>query len=160
MRDSLHARQQPGPAAFLCYGKNDEWAAGIVLHELLSTAAPGPVGFVSHRPFADFDNPGTYTDASYMDTDRPDTPPLLSATVRDLLQLDPSARLSALDACHRFEAAEEEAEAVAAAVVAAVETARLEAEAEAAARAAREVELAAARVRRREQAAAAVSKPP
>jgi hypothetical protein len=31
---------RPGPGAVLDYRKNDEWAAGMVLHELLSRYGP------------------------------------------------------------------------------------------------------------------------
>eukprot|EP01051_Picozoa_sp_SAG22_P009382 SAG22_NODE_779_length_7272_cov_146.237418_4_plen_262_part_00 len=147
--------QQPGSGQFLCYEKNDEWAAGIVVHELLSTAAPSAVGFVPHRPFANFDHPETYADASYQETDRPGTLPLLRETVRELLRLDPATRLSALDAYRLFDSAVGQAKEAAAAAAAAAEAARLEAEAEAAARAAQAAAQATARKRRRERATAA-----
>ena len=150
-REGLPVTRPPWP------GKSDEWAAGTVVHELLSTALLGPNGFEPHRPFADFDRPETFTDAGYQDTDRPGTLQSLRSTVRELLRLEPADRLSALDASHRFEAAVSEAHAAEAAATAAAEAARLEAEAEAIARAAQEAELVAARVRRRERAAAAAA---
>eukprot|EP01051_Picozoa_sp_SAG22_P020270 SAG22_NODE_4033_length_1415_cov_1.531155_2_plen_196_part_01 len=82
--------QQPGVGQFLCYGKNDEWAVGIVVYELLATAVLCAAGFVPHRPFPDFEHPETYADADYRDINRPDTLPLLRDTVRELLRLDPA----------------------------------------------------------------------
>eukprot|EP01045_Picozoa_sp_COSAG04_P013669 COSAG04_NODE_982_length_9008_cov_3.598720_4_plen_513_part_00 len=50
---------RPGPGVFLDYSKNDEWAVGIVAHELLS----GGGG----TPFLDMEHPPTYSDAGYQD---------------------------------------------------------------------------------------------
>ena len=47
---------EPGPEAFLDYSKNDEWAVGIIAHDLLSG---GDI------PFADMEHPATYSDAGF-----------------------------------------------------------------------------------------------
>ena len=50
---------KPGPDVFLDYSKNDEWAVGMIGHELLSKK--GEV------PFPDMERPRTYTDETYQD---------------------------------------------------------------------------------------------
>jgi hypothetical protein len=49
---------RPGPDAFLIYEKNDEWAVGIVMHELLSA-----VGVCAFR---DMEHPRSFSDQTYL----------------------------------------------------------------------------------------------
>jgi len=46
---------EPGPDAFLDYSKNDEWAVGMIAHDLLSGGTP----------FVDMEHPATYSDEGY-----------------------------------------------------------------------------------------------
>ena len=48
---------KPGPDVFLDYSKNDEWAVGMIGHELMSKEGA--------NPFADMEHPATYSDAGY-----------------------------------------------------------------------------------------------
>ena len=81
---------QPGPDAFLDYSKNDEWAVGMIGHELLSS-----MGAV---PFADMEHPKTYTDAGYQDESIPERcRPLIAA----LLRLAVAERLDAVEGSRR-----------------------------------------------------------
>eukprot|EP01052_Picozoa_sp_SAG31_P023998 SAG31_NODE_2014_length_6665_cov_2.737435_2_plen_1027_part_00 len=50
---------KPGPDALLDYSRNDEWAIGMVAHELFSPA--------DQEPFANMEHPATYSDAGYND---------------------------------------------------------------------------------------------
>ena len=63
---------KPGPEVYLDYSKNDEWAVGMIGHELLSS-----MGAVL---FADMEHPKTYTDAGYQDESIPERcRPLIAA---------------------------------------------------------------------------------
>ena len=50
----------PGPDAVLDYSKNDEWAVGMIVHELFSPTE-------ECAPFAEMERPATYSDAGYVD---------------------------------------------------------------------------------------------
>ena len=50
------ALPEPGPGIFLDYSKNDEWAVGMIAHDLLSKGG---------MPFLDMEHPATYSDAGY-----------------------------------------------------------------------------------------------
>jgi serine/threonine protein kinase len=80
---------EPGPNAVLNYEKNDEWAVGMVLHEILS-----PDG---STPFPDIDHPGTYSDTNYIPVRAPVCAGL-AAVVRSLLRVDVCERSAAEDA--------------------------------------------------------------
>jgi serine/threonine protein kinase len=84
---------QPGPGIFLDYEKNDEWAAGLVLHELASTAG--------HTPFADMEHPHTFSDHRYRNVDAASAGGKLAQVVRGLMRVDKAARLSS-DAAARI----------------------------------------------------------
>ena len=71
---------KPGPDVFLDYSKNDEWAVGMIGHELMSKEGD--------TPFADMEHPATYTDAGYQDCSisercRPLVAALLKVAVAD-----------------------------------------------------------------------------
>jgi hypothetical protein len=86
---------RPGPGVYLYYGKNDAWACGIVLHELLTMERVSP--------FADMEHPATYADAGYRPPSGPTVPPALADTVAGLLRIDPAERLAAAAAAARLE---------------------------------------------------------
>ena len=75
----------------LDYSKNDEWAIGMIAHELLSQD--------SEDPFADMEHPATYSDSSYREETisqlcRPLVSGLLQVVVADRLmqQKDPQSK--------------------------------------------------------------------
>ena len=77
---------KPGPTAFLDYTKNDEWAIGMVAHELMSEE--------DKVPFENMEKPATYADASYMDdTISERCKPLVSR----LLKVNPADRIDAAE---------------------------------------------------------------
>ena len=96
----------PGPAACLDYSKNDEWAVGMVAHELFSSND-------EHTPFADMEHPSTYTDEGYRDAGisgscRPLVRELLRVAVGDRLEAAEGSRRARalLDVCESEGAAD------------------------------------------------------
>eukprot|EP01045_Picozoa_sp_COSAG04_P022090 COSAG04_NODE_2449_length_4101_cov_30.628333_2_plen_623_part_00 len=99
---------KPGPDVFLDYSKNDEWAVGIIAHEMLSKEA---------GPFTDMEHPATYTDAGYQDGSilekcRPLVAALLKVAVADRIDaVEGSRRAKKLQGeMDQQQAQEEEAE--------------------------------------------------
>ena len=82
---------KPGPNVFLDYSKNDEWAVGMIAHELLSEQEDA-------APFADMEHPRTYTDEGYQDVGiSGQCQPLVSA----LLKVALADRLDAVEGSRR-----------------------------------------------------------
>jgi hypothetical protein len=77
---------KPGPDCVLDYSRNDEWAVGMVSHELLTPD--------DATPFADMEHPATYSDAGYRDAGIPN---YCKPIVRDLLCVDVMKRLDAAE---------------------------------------------------------------
>eukprot|EP01051_Picozoa_sp_SAG22_P015911 SAG22_NODE_2153_length_2923_cov_2.212819_1_plen_775_part_10 len=119
---------QPGPGVFLDYSKNDAWALGRILHELLSSDG--------HTPFDQILDPATYTDVGYRPVDQELVPSLADA-VNGLLSVDPCKRLTTAQAVTLLESADAEIAAAAEVARQLAEQARLAAEAAARAEAAR-----------------------
>ena len=79
---------KPGPHVFLDYSKNDEWAVGMIAHELLSQDGT--------NPFADMEHPATYSDVAYQDEAIPQRcRPLVSGLLRVVV----SDRVDAAEGC-------------------------------------------------------------
>ena len=78
---------RPGPGVVLDYSKNDEWAVGMIAHELLSKAEGA-------APFPDMEHPATYSDAGYQEEE---IPRLCRPLVSGLLRLAVPDRLDAAD---------------------------------------------------------------
>ena len=91
---------QPGPDVFIFYGRNDVWALGMVLHELLSSQ--------EHTPFEQMGQPETYSDAGFRPVDREELPPSLLEAIAGLLRLDPADRMAAAPAALLLEAVDAE----------------------------------------------------
>eukprot|EP01044_Picomonas_judraskeda_P020169 COSAG03_NODE_4420_length_1558_cov_1.750514_2_plen_402_part_01 len=114
---------RPGPDVFLDYSRNDEWAVGMIAHELLSQE--GAV------PFADMEHPATYSDAAYQEETIPQLcRPLVSGLLRVAVadRLDATAgsrRAKRLEAILRQDAEQRAEEASRARVVAEEEAASL-----------------------------------
>ena len=79
---------KPGPDVHLNYSKNDEWAVGMIAHEILSKEDTA-------TPFEDMEHPATYSDAGYSaaSISEPCRP-----LVAGLLKVDPAERLDAAEA--------------------------------------------------------------
>ena len=94
---------QPGPGVYLYYGKNDVWALGMILHALMSSA--------EHTPFNVMAETATYSDEGFRPVDQELLlVPSLVLAVRGLLRVDPSHRLSAVEAAVLLEAVDVEIE--------------------------------------------------
>eukprot|EP01043_Picozoa_sp_COSAG02_P027128 COSAG02_NODE_1585_length_11820_cov_3.247078_4_plen_963_part_00 len=81
---------KPGPDVFLDYSKNDEWAVGMIAHELFSRE--------NCSPFADMDHPATYSDTGYRDET---IPSVCQPLVSGLLRIAVANRLDATEGCRR-----------------------------------------------------------
>ena len=81
---------KPGPDVFLDYSKNDEWAVGLVAHELLSQEGCSP--------FPDMEHPATYSDMGYQ---QETIPQVCRSLVCGLLRIAVSDRLDAIEGCRR-----------------------------------------------------------
>ena len=81
---------KPGPGVFLDYSKNDEWAVGMVAHELLSEGG--------EAPFPDLEHPASYSDRAYQHASIPERCRPLSS---GLLKLEPKDRLGAAEGAQR-----------------------------------------------------------
>ena len=82
---------KPGPRVFLNYSKNDEWAVGMIAHELLSKEGA--------EPFRDMEHPATYSDAGFQQGSipkrcRPLASRLLRLKLEDRLGAAEGARLA------------------------------------------------------------------
>jgi tetratricopeptide (TPR) repeat protein len=77
---------KPGPDAFLDYSRNDEWATGMVAHELFSKG--------DHGPFADMEHPATYSEAGYIDEGIAEH---CKPLVRSMLRMAVADRISAAE---------------------------------------------------------------
>ena len=87
---------RPGPRTRIDFGKNDDWAAGMLLYLLLAgPAAPPP------NPFSSGDDPRHFTDAGYQPLDlRPgDYSEVLGDVARGLLRVNPAERMDAAVRC-------------------------------------------------------------
>eukprot|EP01043_Picozoa_sp_COSAG02_P039164 COSAG02_NODE_3073_length_7423_cov_10.177635_2_plen_332_part_00 len=87
---------RPGPRTRIDFGKNDDWAAGMLLYLLLV----GPVA-PPHNPFSSGDDPRHFIDAGYQPLDlRPgDYSEVLGDVARGLLRVDPAERMDAAVRC-------------------------------------------------------------
>ena len=79
---------KPGPRVFLDYSKNDEWAVGMIAHELLSQ---------DEEPFPDMEHPASYSDAvlqqaSIPERCRPLVSGLLKVSLRERLDATQGVR--------------------------------------------------------------------
>ncbi len=79
---------EPGPDVCLDYSKNDEWAVGMIAHDLLSNGG---------LPFLDMEHPATYSDAGYQgggisEQCRPLVSGLLRVALSDRLDAKQGAR--------------------------------------------------------------------
>ena len=79
---------KPGPDAFLDYSRNDEWAVGMVSHELFSKSD-------AQVPFDDMEHPASYTDAGYTDEGIANN---CKPFVKGLLRVAVADRLDAVEA--------------------------------------------------------------
>eukprot|EP01043_Picozoa_sp_COSAG02_P057691 COSAG02_NODE_7048_length_3211_cov_6.545951_1_plen_921_part_01 len=102
---------KPGPDVFLDYSKNDEWAVGMIAHELLSQEGCSP--------FPDMEHPATYSDMGYQ---QETIPQICESLVCGLLRIAVPDRLDAIEGCRRAQrlekAVSEDAEIAAAEAVA------------------------------------------
>lgn len=80
---------KPGPDTFLDYSRNDEWATGMIAHELFSKG--------DSQPFGDMEHPATYSDAGYVDEGIAEH---CKPLVRALLRVAVSDRIGAAEGSH------------------------------------------------------------
>jgi serine/threonine protein kinase len=83
---------RPGPRTRIDFGKNDDWACGMLLYSLLA----GPVD-AGANPFSSGDDPRHFTDAGYrpLDLQAGHYSGVLGQVARGLLRVNPAERMDA-----------------------------------------------------------------
>jgi hypothetical protein len=84
---------QPGPGVYIDYSKNDEWAVGMIAHELFSPLG-GDAAAAGCTPFDDMAHPASYADEGYREEGISQS---CRPLVRGLLRVDAERRLDAVE---------------------------------------------------------------
>jgi serine/threonine-protein kinase Chk2 len=91
-------RPDPGPRTVIDYAKNDDWAVGMLLHQMLA----GPA---YTKPFGNDSDPKLFADSDYVPLDMRagGYRPALGDVARELLRVDPGARMDVGTALARLQ---------------------------------------------------------
>ena len=92
------ATARPGPRTVIDYGKNDDWAVGMLLHSMLA-------GRAARDPFSSGDDPRRFVDDDYQPLDLREGgySAALGEISRELLRVDPAGRIDTRAALIRLE---------------------------------------------------------